>query len=82
MYTGLHLSNISDVGIFEKTWPQHPMGVHECWFGDAVYRECQHVVAKFVRPPGEVLTQYEIFHNSWVNYYRQRIEHIMGVANT
>ena len=55
------------------------MSPHETWFGDAIYKDCQHVFVKFVREPGEVLTEFEMFTNSWVNYYRQRVEHIMAV---
>ena len=82
MCTGLHLSNISDVMIFEKTWRQHPFedAIKEMWFGDAVYRDCQCVLAKYAREPGDVLTEEEMFVNNWVNYYRQRVEHIMAVV--
>ena len=79
MYTGLHISKVQDNTVFEKTWPQHPLEDFEWWFGDSIYKTCDHVLAKYTIDDGGVLSDWQQYINNQVNFWRQRVEHIMGV---
>ena len=76
MYTGLHLAKTGDTIIFNDTWEDHPLEDWEFWFGDAIYRVCDQVLAKFQRDDGALLSDYEVYMNNEVNDARQRVEMI------
>lgn len=65
-----------DTLIFNETWEHHPLEPWEFWFGDAIYRVCDQVFAKFQRSDGEYLTDFEVYMNNEVNDARQRVEAI------
>ena len=79
MYTRMHISKRPDNRIFDDTADHHPLEDWELWFGDGAYASCAQVDTKHLREDGGTLSRDQLYVNSRVNHFRQRVEHIMGV---
>ena len=77
MYTGLHHGTVPDNVIYNNTQRQHPLRSWEFWCGDGIYESCYGVLTRFILAAGAVFTRLEVFMNTYINHYRQRVEHVM-----
>ena len=76
-YTGLHYGTTPDNVIYDETYHLHPLKSWEFWCGDGIYNSCYGVLTRFLLEAGSVFTRLEVYMNSYVNHYRQRVEHVM-----
>ena len=60
-----HTPQVQDNTIFEQTWDEHPLDTWELWFGDGMYKSCNHIQAKYTRDDGGVLSDYQIYINRY-----------------
>ena len=57
---------------------EHPLRSWEFWCGDGIYHSCYGVITRFVLQAGQVFTRAMVAVNTWINHYRQRVEHVMA----
>jgi hypothetical protein len=82
LYTGLHIGTNNDDVIWESTAGQFPIEEEEWWIGDGAYERCYGVVCKLCADSNTVLYPHEIYFNSLLNYWRQRVEHTMHLIKS
>ena len=75
-FTGLHIGTINDNDILNANPP--PMLPWEWGLADGAFKDCDHILVKFIQPDGGLLTVAEVIWNSIFNYWRVRVEHIIG----
>jgi hypothetical protein len=76
LYTGLHIGTNNDDVIWESTAGQFPIEEEGWWIGDRAYERCYGGVCKLCAGSNTALcAPHEIYFNSWLNYWRQRVEH-------
>ena len=47
-----------DSSIWDSTRDDHPLEPWEWWFGDGIYKSCDHVLAKYTRDDGGILNDF------------------------
>lgn len=75
-FTGLHLGTLNDNVILDEYPPD--FRDWEWGLGDGAFENSQHILIKYQQPDGGVLTRDEVYFNSIFNYWRLRVEHIIG----
>ena len=77
LYTGLHAGTRTDDEIFHDTAAQHPFEWWELWLGDGAYESCLGCVTGYAQRAAQALGVEDVWFNSYINHYRQRVEHTM-----
>lgn len=75
-YTGPHAGTLHD----EKILQQHPPDFEpwEWGLGDGAFLSNPHILVKHIQPAGGLLTKPQVTINTIFNYWRLRVEHIIG----
>ena len=75
-YTGPHIGTMNDNVILQRYPPA--MEPWEWALGDGAFLNNWHVLVKFQQPANGLLTPEEVYFNVIFNYWRLRVEHIIG----
>lgn len=75
-YTGLHVGTMND----QKIITNHPPAFlpWEWGIGDGAFEETPQILVKFQKPAHGCLTREQVEANAKFNYWRLRVEHIIG----
>ena len=92
--SGPHEGTIPDNVIYNETYQDHPQYSWEFWVGDGIYDSyalansinltdfllirCFGVITRFCLVAGQVFNRAMVAVNTWLNHYRQRVEHTMA----
>ena len=77
-YTGLHVGAMNDQLIYDQNPPA--LLPWEWGMGDGAFESSWHILVKFQKPVGGVLNREMVQFNAEFNYWRLRVEHIIGVV--
>ena len=80
LWTGPHLGIESDVGIWERTWSEHPFHSWERWLADLGYVGALGLVYKFKRVGRRRLTRTQTIFNNVHEHVRNRIENAVSAV--
>ena len=77
-YSGLHVGTMNDQLIID----QYPPALEpwEWGIGDGAFEASWHILVKYQKPALGVLTKPQVKFNAQFNYWRLRVEHIIGVV--
>ena len=78
-YTGPHIGTMHDEKILEAYPP-----AFEPWewgLGDGAFKSNHHILVKYQQPANGILTADQVAMNTIFNYWRLRVEHIIGEVN-
>jgi hypothetical protein len=82
--TGPHLGQAPDNIIFDDAVEEEEIEFEDWeWaLGDGIYHSCDRVITKFQQDRNGIFSKAEIYVNAYMNFYRQRVEHIMHVLKS
>jgi hypothetical protein len=75
-YTGLHLGTHPDNIILDMYPPA--LLPWEWGLGDGAFKANRHILVKYIQPDDGLLTEQQVYFNTIFNYWRLRVEHIIG----
>ena len=75
-YTGMHVGTMNDQLIYDQYPP--PLLPWEWGIGDGAFKRSWHILVKFTKPTDGVLCREMVEWNAGFNYWRLRVEHIIG----